>query len=265
MTTGKRLRPATRMALYMVSALLLGGAFPSAVRAEDPATEVEDLRREVRELRQRDEENRARMADLERMMQQMRREIGVAVAPLPAPAVAADALDAALAAAPPPAPSTLSIGGSPAGSTGTDLFSVPIGTSGATARLMDMSVVTLAAGGGSSVGNSEVGQLQLGGHDPNKNGFTLQQGELSISGAVDPYFSGELHVVGMPGGVELEEAFLTTTSLPYGLQVEAGYSLTEFGLINPKHAHAWEWIDQPVINSRLFGGEGTRAPGARLS
>jgi hypothetical protein len=36
-------------------------------------------------------------------------------------------------------------------------------------------------------------------------------------------------------------------------------------LINPVHAHAWDWIDQPFIISRLLGGEGLRSPGFRLS
>jgi len=65
--------------------------------------------------------------------------------------------------------------------------------------------------------------------------------------------------------VELEEAFLTTQALPYGLQLKAGHFFTEFGINNATHAHAWLWLDQPVIMTRLFGGDGQRAPGARLS
>jgi hypothetical protein len=126
-------------------------------------------------------------------------------------------------------------------------------------------LITLVAAGGSSVDDDELSLLQGGGHDPDQNGFTLQQAELSLSGAVDPYFTGEAHIVGTTGGLELEEAFFTTTSLPFGLQLEAGYSLTEFGLINPLHAHAWDWMDQPVVLTRMFGGDGMRAPGARLS
>ena len=267
------------MALGVASALLMGVAVAGA---EDSNSEVDALRREVRELRQREEESRARMVELERVMEEMRRAIGATSQPtaadvaqqsVPAPGVAGsasaaeDALDQALAATPPVANASVAGVGAGVGAGGkaADLWSAPLGSSGATARLMDMSVVTLVAGGGSSVGNEELGQLQLGGHDPNQNGFTLQQAEFSMSGAVDPWFTGEMHVVGTVNGVELEEGFLTTSSLPYGLQVEAGYSLTEFGLINPLHAHAWEWIDQPVINSRLFGGEGTRSPGARAS
>ena len=65
--------------------------------------------------------------------------------------------------------------------------------------------------------------------------------------------------------VELEEAFLTSSALPYGLQLEVGHLLTEFGQINPQHPHAWDWIDQPVVNSRMFGGDGMRQAGFRAS
>jgi hypothetical protein len=65
--------------------------------------------------------------------------------------------------------------------------------------------------------------------------------------------------------VELEEAFFTTTSLPYNLQLEGGLFFTEFGRLNPTHPHTWSWLDQPVINTRLMGDEGLRSPGAALA
>ena len=72
---------------------------------------------------------------------------------------------------------------------------------------MDISLITLVAGGGSTAPDDEIRELQGGAHDPNQNGFTLQQTELSFSGAVDPYFTGEAHIVATLGGLELEEAF----------------------------------------------------------
>jgi hypothetical protein len=68
---------------------------------------------------------------------------------------------------------------------------------------------------------------------------------------------------------ELEEAFATTRMLPFGLeerglQLEVGQFFTEFGRINPKHPHAWDWQDQPVVLSRFFGEDGMRGIGARL-
>ena len=64
-------------------------------------------------------------------------------------------------------------------------------------------------------------------HDPSQRGFTLQGAELTLDGAVDPYFKALVTVplVLEPGGetvVELEEAWVQTTSLPWNLQVKAG-------------------------------------------
>jgi len=133
-----------------------------------------------------------------------------------------------------------------------------------TLRLIDVSFDVLTAAGWSTADDGELESLQGGAHDPNQRGFTLQQGELSLVGAVDPYFTAEGHVIFTPDGVELEEAFARTTALPYGLQVEAGHFFTEFGRLNPLHPHAWDWIDQPVINTRFFGGDGLRNPGVRV-
>lgn len=132
-------------------------------------------------------------------------------------------------------------------------------------RLIDVSVDGLIAAGSSSANNEELESLQGGGHDPNRRGFTLQQAEVSFAGVVDPFFSGEAHIVFLEDEVELEEVFVTTTSLPGGLQLKAGHYLTEFGRLNPTHPHAWKWMDQPVISSRFLGPDGTRGPGLRLS
>jgi len=150
----------------------------------------------------------------------------------------------------------------------TDLWSRQIG--GANLRLLDLSLDSLFAGGASTEREETLQDLEGGGHDPRKRGFTVQNVELSLMGAVDPYFTGEAHLIYFIDPIEgesvfeLEEAFLTTTALPYGLQLEAGQFFTEFGHINPRHPHQWDWLDQPVINTRLFGPDGMRGPGFRL-
>lgn len=137
-------------------------------------------------------------------------------------------------------------------------------------RLIDVSLDIVAAAGTSTERDDVLAALQGGGHDPNKRGFTLEQAELSLGGAVDPYFTAESHLVWFldpaagETNVELEEAFLTSQALPCDLQLKAGLFFTEFGRLNPVHPHAWDWQDQPVILSRVFGGDGMRAPGARL-
>ncbi len=137
-------------------------------------------------------------------------------------------------------------------------------------RLIDLSLDILMCAGGSTATDAEIGELQGGGHDPQRRGFTFQGAELSLAGAVDPYFTAEMHAVfarSEPSGetiVELEEAFARSTCLPYGLELKAGQYLTEFGRFNSTHPHSWAFIDQPIILGRVFGGDGQRAPGARL-
>ncbi len=152
------------------------------------------------------------------------------------------------------------------------LWSRPIG--GATAQLLDLSVDAIAAVGASTARDDTLEVLQGGNHDPRQRGFTLQQIELSMLGAVDPYVNAEFHLIYFidqegESRFEVEEAFLQTTSLPfgleeYGLQLEAGTFFTEFGRTNPRHAHFWDWQDQPFVLSRFFGEDGLRGPGARL-
>ncbi len=150
------------------------------------------------------------------------------------------------------------------------LWSQPLGGN-TQLRLIDISTDVLFFAGGSSERDAAISTLQGGGHDPKQRGFTLGQAEFSLSGAVDPYFTGEAHILTSVNpstgetALELEEAFLTSSALPYGLQLEAGHFLTEFGQINPQHPHFWDWIDQPVVNSRMFGGDGMRQAGFRVS
>ncbi|MCB1102984.1 MAG: hypothetical protein KDL10_11500, partial [Kiritimatiellae bacterium] len=119
--------------------------------------------------------------------------------------------------------------------------------------------------GGSTASNEALEWLQGGGHDPKKNGFTFQQAELGLSASAQENLSAEAILVASEHGVELEEAFVVLSSLPGDTEVKAGYFLTEFGLQNASHPHEWNWIDQSVINTRMFGGEGTRGAGARAS
>jgi hypothetical protein len=137
-------------------------------------------------------------------------------------------------------------------------------------RLIDISLDALFAVGASTEDDEALQDLQGGGHDPRKRGFTVQNIEVSLSGAIDPYLTGKAHIIYLLDPitgdtvVELEEVFVNTLALPYGLQLEAGQSFTEFGRMNPRHPHQWHWQDQPVINTRLFGPDGMRGPGMRL-
>ena len=139
---------------------------------------------------------------------------------------------------------------------------------GTTQNYISLSLDALVAAGWSSA--EDVEALQPGGHDPKQRGFTVQNLELTLDGKVDPYFRGQANLVLQidPAGgttLEAEEAYLETVALPWNLQVKAGHYFTEFGRLNATHPHTWDFVDQPLINGRLFGEDGLRNPGARVS
>jgi len=141
---------------------------------------------------------------------------------------------------------------------------------GGRAAYLDVSFNSLMTAGTSTAKESVLPELEGGHHDPHKRGFTIQNTELALSGAVDPYFKGFVNMVqtiDKDGGtvVELEEAYAKTTALPAGLQVKAGQYFTDFGRLNPQHPHQWEFVDQPIVNTRMFGDDGMRGPGAQVS
>lgn len=133
---------------------------------------------------------------------------------------------------------------------------------------MNLSFDGLGHAGWSSV--PDVGTIQRGGHDPKVRGFTVPQAELALDGTVDPYLKGFSNIVFFidengETQVELEEMYLLTTSLPKNLQIKAGQFFTEFGRQNQQHPHGWAFADQPLVLNRMFGADGMRSQGARLS
>ena len=99
----------------------------------------------------------------------------------------------------------------------------------------------------------------------NKNrGVNLNYAEVAMHSVVDPYFDAfaifHLH----PDEFEIEEAYVTTTSLPAGLRVKAGKFRSAFGRINEKHQHSWHFDDQPIIYKALLGPDMISDPGVQL-
>ena len=216
----------------------------SAVSAQE-TNELELLRKELRELR-------ARTQMLEQKLDRLANQ---SVSP----------------GASPSAPPVASVPSVPAasqaeGKTWSPSDPIRVGRGGTYA---DLGLVATFAAGGSTASDIE-GGTQLGGHDPNQRGFTVQGAELNLQGAIDPYFRGNANIAfildsGGETGVELEEAWLETVSLPWNLQVRAGQILTDFGRINTQHPHSWAFVDAPLVNGRFLGEDGLRNPGARLS
>jgi len=154
------------------------------------------------------------------------------------------------------------------GASSTDTSSSSATAPKAVGGYMNIGFVSLVDAGWSSEKN--VGSLQPGDHDPKVRGFTLPNTELTFDGNVDPYFKGFANIVykiepNGDTGLELEEAYVVTSSLPKNLQIKAGQFVTDFGRQNPQHPHSWAFVDQPLILNRVFGPDGLRSQGLRLS
>lgn len=247
------------VALMTVTSL---AGIPSHAAAQPGQQELDALKHEIQRLREQDKETKRKLEALEKQIEKLQ----AAPAPVAAPAAVLPAAPAATettgnAAAQKALEQAVSDLPAPQ-ATSTDLWSRRVGN--ANIRLADIGLDIIVAGGSSTATDDEIEVLEGGAHDPKRRGFTLQQAELSLAGAVDPYFSAYAFILFGSDVVELEEAYFLSSSLPYGLQLKGGYYLTEFGLINPTHPHAWEWVDQPIVNTRMFGGDGLRSPGFRL-
>ena len=99
----------------------------------------------------------------------------------------------------------------------------------------------------------------------------LNETEVSLQATVDPYARADffLSFARDPEtgkyGVEVEEGYLTTLSLPAKLQLKLGKFREAVGRINPTHPHALPFIDLPNAYVNYFGDEGLNDEGLSLS
>lgn len=93
-----------------------------------------------------------------------------------------------------------------------------------------------------------------------KVGFAFEELELALQAVVDPYARADVFVSFSDGKADVEEAYLTTLSLPAGLQLRAGRLFSPFGRINQTHPHVQEFIEAPLAHRLLadenLGGAG---------
>jgi hypothetical protein len=106
-------------------------------------------------------------------------------------------------------------------------------------------------------------RVRQGGHAPDENGFTLQGLEWTASASVDPYFRFDLNF--QIAHLHLEEAYLTTLALPWGLQARAGTMNASFGRENPRHLHTWHFVNPSLAHTRFMSEEHFSGLGAELS
>ena len=95
-------------------------------------------------------------------------------------------------------------------------------------------------------------------------GFNFNYAELILSSSVDPYFSMDATFHFSGEGVEVEEAYFTTTALGNGLRFRGGKLLSNFGYINAQHHHYWDFGDMPLVYESFLGTHGINELGAQL-
>jgi hypothetical protein len=79
---------------------------------------------------------------------------------------------------------------------------------------------------------------------PGKRGIALGESEIGLSANVDQALYGNVTLsFSSENTVSVEEAFLQTTALPYGLKVKAGRFFSDIGYLNNQHAHTWDFAD----------------------
>ena len=94
--------------------------------------------------------------------------------------------------------------------------------------------------------------------------FNFRAAEIAISAAIDPYARAYAFVTGSKEDVEIEEAAMVTTSLPWNLQARAGRFFADFGRLAKFHPHEYAFVNTPLSLERIVGGE-SKADGVELS
>jgi hypothetical protein len=94
--------------------------------------------------------------------------------------------------------------------------------------------------------------------------FNFRAAELGISASIDPYARAYAFITGKKDEVELEEAAIVTTSLPWNLQARGGRFFADFGRLPKFHVHELPFVNMPLSLERIVGGE-SKADGTELS
>ncbi|MBI2313421.1 MAG: hypothetical protein HYU77_13055 [Betaproteobacteria bacterium] len=89
---------------------------------------------------------------------------------------------------------------------------------------------------------------------PGRRGASLGESELAIAANIDPRFRGYFTAALTPENeVEVEEAWFQTLTLGSGLTLKAGRFFSGIGYLNEQHAHAWDFVDQPLPYKAFLG------------
>ncbi|MGQ0702833.1 MAG: hypothetical protein ACT4PM_06840 [Gemmatimonadales bacterium] len=118
----------------------------------------------------------------------------------------------------------------------------------------------------SAVGDIVADFSPKGSTQENGSRLGVREVELQLIAAVDPYFRGEVLAAWSDAeGATLEQLILTTTSLPWGLQLRVGRVPLPFGKQNILHREALHTVEFPYAIQRFLSEEGLKANGVVAS
>jgi hypothetical protein len=90
------------------------------------------------------------------------------------------------------------------------------------------------------------------------HGFSIQESELSLAANIDPQYSGVATIsMASDGSVGVENAFVQTGALGYGLNLKFGRFFSGLGYLNEQHSHVWDFVDQPLVYRVLWDNQYT--------
>jgi hypothetical protein len=95
-------------------------------------------------------------------------------------------------------------------------------------------------------------------------GLQFDEAELSVISVVDPYWTLVSNIVFTSSDVDPEEVWVRNTSLP-GLQLKLGKIRGTFGKHGLLHAHAFPFIQAPIVMANTIGDEGFKDAGVEAA
>ncbi|BCK86626.1 hypothetical protein MIZ01_0390 [Sideroxyarcus emersonii] len=86
-------------------------------------------------------------------------------------------------------------------------------------------------------------------------GFSLGESELGVAADIDPEFRGFATFSILSASISVENAFVQTSTLGNGLNLKFGRFFSSLGYLNEQHAHAWDFVDQPLVYNTMWNSQ----------
>jgi len=267
-------KPAFLLAWNRQFAVLLAGLIASfSFASPGSAQNVADVERELKEMRQHyDAELKRLQRDYDARIRRLEAQLKTAQRKPPTPERPSEARLAPVANGPPPPPlnAPAAIPAAPEGQIGFTIGTpprepwpigptTPVANPSASAGSFNPAIGVILQGKASYFSQNpdtyRVRGFPLGEESsrPGVRGLSLDETELNFQANVDPYLFGNLTLsIDQPyDHLGIEEAFVQTTSLPWGFTLRAGRFFSGIGYLNEQHSHTWDFADQ-ALPYRVF-------------